>query len=434
MKKLFLLFTFVLLIFGGCKNNNSVNPELPNASGSVLLKIDKENKPENVATIVALLTRQGYPNKSLTMNLLSDTSASGTFLEVPVGSWHLKIDAKDSQGAIVYTGQTDVNVLENQQAQVYLTLTPVALGVGSIQITVKWGTNTSGWVDYMNNPVLLRDNSFYDINGISHPTIIYENGYKMWFNCMAQNGKSYTFYATSVDGNIWTKRTTPVLSPSLSWDGLGTVTHSVIKDGSTYKLYYTGISGSGPYSYNYQIGLATSIDGISWEKNNTPVLGSGSGWETTVSSAEVVKRDSIYYMYYHGATSNSYAIGLATSTDGVNFTRHGANPIINKTANWEQKGPCCPTVIYDQNQFIMVFQNSEGNGMSFGKAYSTNGINWTKDSTPFFGCPNTSNDWASGYAAYPCLRKINNEYRIYYSGSNYFDQKTAKIGYTKKAL
>lgn len=434
MKKLFLLFS-LLLIFAGCSNEVITNAPNEKQTGSLILKIDPKNAPSNVEIITAILSRSGFDDKILEMNLLNDSTASTVFNEVPVGEWHLKVNAKDGYGNILFTGETDVDVQENIQVQVNLTLNPVTHGTGSISIFVTWGSeaNHSGWLDYVNNPVILRDNSFYDINGISHPTILYDTIYKMWFNCMAENGKSYTFYATSPDGNVWTKRSSPVLSPGNSWDINGTVTHSVIKVGNTYKLYYTAAG-----SYKYQIGLATSTDGINWEKYPTPVLTYGYyDWENNVSSAEVVFNNNTYYMYYHGMSisGTSYAIGLATSSDGINFNRYQGNPIIVKTASWEQKGPNCPSVIYDQGQFKMVYENSEGNGISFGMAYSTDGYNWIKDSgNPLFGCPYTSKGWASAYVSYPCFRKIGNEYRIYYSGSDQFNQKTAKIGYTRKPL
>jgi hypothetical protein len=65
-------------------------------------------------------------------------------------------------------------------------------------------------------------------------------------------------------------------------------------------------------------------------------------------------------------------------------------------------------------------------------ATSTNGINWTKlDSNPIFKPQNTSNGWAYYDIAYPCFIKAGNEYRIYYSGWN---QGMYKIGFVRKQV
>ena len=56
-------------------------------------------------------------------------------------------------------------------------------------------------------------------------------------------------------------------------------------------------------------------------------------------------------------------------------------------------------------------------GMGFGFAYSSDGVNWTKDnSNPFFTKENTTNGWADYKIAYPYLIKTENNTRIYYTG------------------
>ena len=125
MRNFILPFTVLVLLMVGCKNNTSITEPSDSAKGQVLLKFDSVNQPENVQTVIAVLSRQGYSNRTVTLNLLTDTTASAMFTEVPIGMWHLKVDAKDNAGQVVYTGETDVNVLANIQLQVTLTLNPV---------------------------------------------------------------------------------------------------------------------------------------------------------------------------------------------------------------------------------------------------------------------------------------------------------------------
>lgn len=439
-------YLFVVALFGlflcGCKKDNPVVPPSPNnQSGNLFLKIDRENTPAGVVSLTAYLTRQGFTSLSGTMNLLTDTTATISFNQLPVGDWHLRITAQNQAGVILYTGETTVTVQANFITQVNLTLIPTGNGYGSINILVTWGTTPSSqqWIDFNANPVLSKINNFYDQNGISHPIILYENNnYKMWFNNMAADNKSYTFYATSPDGINWTRvGTFPTLFPGIgdAWDNGSVTTFCVLKLDTGYKLYYSGLS---TVTGKRQIGVATSLNGINWEKNSTPILsGSSSGWDFLISGGEVVMVNGVYYLYY-SASSNSYSeykIGVATSTDGINFTKFNGNPIIAKTQSWESEGVMNPSVIYDDGMFKMVYMNRHGVNMSLGMATSSDGKNWTKStSNPIFGCPNTFNGWASAYVSYPCFRKTGNEYRIYYSGSNIFDQKTGKIGFVKKSI
>ena len=77
----------------------------------------------------------------------------------------------------------------------------------------------------------------------------------------------------------------------------------------------------------------------------------------------------------------------------------------------------------------MIFSNAEGTG--FGKATSTDGINWVKDeSNPFFTKDQTHNNWANYKIAYPNFIRINNHDRIYYTG--FSSSGPYKIGFVTK--
>lgn len=56
---------------------------------------------------------------------------------VPVGRWHLKVDASDGEGLVQFTGETDVEVVGGQVTQVALQLVPTT---GGILIVVTWGS------------------------------------------------------------------------------------------------------------------------------------------------------------------------------------------------------------------------------------------------------------------------------------------------------
>jgi predicted GH43/DUF377 family glycosyl hydrolase len=74
--------------------------------------------------------------------------------------------------------------------------------------------------------------------------------------------------------------------------------------------------------------------------------------------------------------------------------------------------------VYQKNNlYEMIYMNVAGTG--FGKATSTDAINWVKDeSNPFFTKDQTHNNWASYKIAYPNFIRINNHDRIYYTGFN----------------
>lgn len=433
MKKLFLLLAlFVFVLFSSCKNEITSSPAAN--SGKLMLKIDKQNAPESVVYIKAYLTRENFEPISGTLNLLSDSTADILLNEIDAGTWHLKVDAENDSGLVLYTGETDVQVFAGFTSQVYLTLQPTGAGVGSIYIHVTWGVPIHQyWIDYLNNPIISKSNNYYDYYGVAQPVILFDEGiYKMWYVGLdfAGSGRGNILYAFSNDGINWTQyNNNPVLIPGnyYSWDSQNVQPGAVLKENGIYKMYYSGFSN---VSSNWYIGLATSIDGINWEKYPNPILIPTSSWEFQMVSSSIIKYNGVYYLYYTGRNMPYYSVGVATSADGISFYKFSGNPILTNTDDWEMDGILDANVIEDNSQLKMVYMNSKGSG--FGIATSSDGLNWRKSSSnPFVTNQNTSNNWAAGKIAYPYWLKLNNETRIYYSGTAQ-NRDEQRIGFMRK--
>ncbi len=419
-----------------CSNEIPVTSEPINLElGKIVLNIDKVNAPANVVVVEAFLTRENHDTLYGSLNLLNPTTADILFDNVQAGEWHLTVDAKDSSGTVLYTGETNINVQAGILTQVNLTLIPTGLGTGSIYIYVTWGNTNSQWVDYIGNPVLTKQDIYFDNYGVSESSIIYDNNiYKMWYAGDAGSGVHYILYAESQDGINWIHpHSGPVLSPGTnnSWDSHSVVPGAVIKENDVYKMYYSGWA----YIDNpWHVGLATSSDGINWEKNPSPVLFGGTNGDYQVKATSVVKNEDIYYMYYlEGFHAQSWNINLATSSDGLNWTRYSSNPILSTTNTWEGIGIYSPSIIKENGTYQMVYQGM--NNSAFGFATSQDGIHWTtSQSNPFFTKENTSNHWGGGAIAYPnFVRASNSELRIYYTGIS-LNSNIQKIGFMKKLI
>jgi len=326
---------------------------------------------------------------------------------------------------VVYSGQTDVEVVEGTTTSVSLTLVPTSTGTGSIYIYVTWGTTSQiTFTDYGNNPVLSIYNAPGFPKSVSQSKIFYDNGlYKMYYIHEYYNGKGGTvWYAESLDGINWTnKLNQPVLDSDSSgtWDDYGIAPGAIIKDGNIYRLYYNSYQHT---IMHHNVGIAFSTDGITWTRNPAPIFSGDSllNFYTFVSS--VIKVNSIYYMYYWSSpitNFNASVINVATSSDGINWVKYSGNPILSPTYSWEGIGLGYPSVIFDKGNFIMIYsihkEEVQSTQDSFGLAYSNDGLHWTKKySTPIFNISNTLSHWTQ--ITYPCLIKINNEYRLYYTG------------------
>ena len=124
--------------------------------------------------------------------------------------------------------------------------------VGSDGTNARIGYATSldgfSWVPYANNPVVdLGLPGSYEETSVVEPFVVYDGSiFHMWYTGLNQNTTPWIEaigYATSPDGMNWTKYSNqPVLdkgSPG-SWDDLEVFSGSVIFDGSTYHMWYSG--------------------------------------------------------------------------------------------------------------------------------------------------------------------------------------------------
>jgi predicted GH43/DUF377 family glycosyl hydrolase len=436
MKKLNVLFSFLFIIIIISCSSDPVSNE-PNNSGKILLKIDKQKAPASVVFVKAYLTRENHPPITGTLNLQSDSTADVLLENIDAGEWHLKVDAEDDSGLVLYTGETEVQIFAGFTSQVYLTLSPTGSGTGSIYISVTWGVPFNySWIDYYNNPLIVPVGNIYDnVGGVAQPVVIYDSGlYKMWYHGLGrvegEPWKTYVMYKESVDGINWTSFQNPVIFPGVnSWDSKSVSPGAVLKENGIYKMYYCGYSDE--YD-NWHVGLATSVDGINWTKHSQPIIYGTYGWEHQIVISSVVKINNTYYLYYTGRNMPEYKIGIAISTDGINFTKYSGNPILTNNKPWELNGVLDGSVIMDNGTLKMVYMNSNASG--FGFATSTDGLNWIKEANnPFFTINNTANNWGDDKIAYPSFVKNENEYKIYYCGIG-DNSIVYKIGLLKKQL
>lgn len=204
------------------------------------------------------------------------------------------------------------------------------------------------WTKYSGNPVLVPGNSSSWYNTfISSPSVILENGvYKMWFtapdlilNNQPTDGKGNIGYATSIDGINWTVHPSAVLiaGDQMNWDSASVAEPSVVKVGNTFHMFYSALDQW--TIENFQVGYATSTDGINWVKSTlNPVLqiGNANQWDRYWASHPAIVYDSLnskFRMWYTGrdtATISSISgyywdIGYAESVSATGLTEHSDN-------------------------------------------------------------------------------------------------------------
>lgn len=110
----------------------------------------------------------------------------------------------------------------------------------------------------------------------------------------------------------------------------------ILKDGDTYRMFYLqGLEGQNPWWTVSKICGAISTDLQHWQNLGTILEANPhNDWESgRISAGCAYQEDGIYYLFYSAGGKElphlkNEAIGLATSTDGLNFNRISNNYLL----------------------------------------------------------------------------------------------------------
>jgi len=167
------------------------------------------------------------------------------------------------------------------------------------------------------------------------------------------------------------------------WDDDGLWSTSAVDDGTgSLRVFHAGYDGS-----HWRIGLAESWDGTALERNPaSPVLDlgqSGTFDDYHVYDPTVLYDGASYHMWYGGRPSSSgtIRIGYAGSTDAVTWTRVDTSAVVDVTGgDWDDTHVFGPSVVAVDSGYLMAYQGHTGSQYKLGLAFSSDGVNWTKSS------------------------------------------------------
>ena len=190
---------------------------------------------------------------------------------------------------------------------------------------------------------------------------------------------------TSTDGIVFGDRSAALMAAggAGTYDYNGQADPSVIYDGAgDWKMYYDAMSQTGWFD----LGLATSADGTTWTKQGSILQRGASGaWDDyAVHHPACVKHNGVYYLFYSASGDAPLTvkhIGVATSPDGVTFTKHGTTPVISAggegTFDAQYIRPSVPVLIYGI-WYMWYWACDAADKHTMGLAKSTDLLTWTK--------------------------------------------------------
>ena len=212
---------------------------------------------------------------------------------------------------------------------------------------------------------------------------------------------------------------------------------------SDWYMYYVGYDPTRMRGAikTHQIGLAKSTDGgHSWTRVSTePVIGLGPDGAcdgATCSSNTVLKVGQHWYNWYTGISQVPYlaSVCLATSSDGIHWEKHPNNPVLgyNPYVTSDAFMVATPQVLYEEGVFKMWYNSKGFDGAKttpgdyrIGYAESLDGIHWDRCAKlPVLGA--SGNGWDSQMAEYPEVQNLSGRYYMWYCGNRYSDIGCAK--------
>lgn len=296
------------------------------------------------------------------------------------------------------------------------------------------------------NPLDYKNNSWIQEFSQTPNTLEFDDFIRIYFTTRMnkdKNGrlKSLIAYADYDKNNLFQPiniSSKPVLElgDRGHFDEFGTYLFAPLRiDENKIYSYYVGMTATESVPINSSIGLAISYDnGNTFKKIGVgPVLSHSLHEPFLVSSHKIRRYNNLFYLFYitgyKWATQNNvsepvYKIRLATSEDGINWSKLNRNIIPDKIGELEAQA--CPDIFYKNGKYHMFFcyrgafdyRHNKKNSYRIGYAYSHNLLDWERNDK-LAGIDISPEDSAfdNEMVAYPHVFELNNNIYMLYVGN-----------------
>jgi predicted GH43/DUF377 family glycosyl hydrolase len=299
----------------------------------------------------------------------------------------------------------------------------VPRSISDLKLHKVRGLNTGGAVLGLGQP------GQFDDLWATCPSVLYDGTtYRMWYSSLydSKMGQGGIGLATSSDGTHWKRvnggRPVLGLGPEGSFDDGQVMGPSVLRDGGRYLMWYTGMNalwGSSGFGF-YRIGLATSRDGVHWTRSNggKPVLDLGpvgSYDEVQVGTPSVLRVGDEYIMWYAAwSPKTQHTICVAKSQDGIHWERQNQGKPVSGLWVSYAYGPAVAKI---GSYYLMLYMSSLHLAPGLYAAWSTDGLQWRgiNDGSPILS-PGQPGDFDDALAGHACLLHVRNHLKVWYTG------------------
>ncbi len=254
----------------------------------------------------------------------------------------------------------------------------------SVPLSIGLATSEDGetWKSYQNTALLSPGSYDFDAFALGSARILKENDkWTMYFNARSSPGPGPGKFigkatATNLEGP-WNIHPEPVLSAGDAgqWDSGFISPSDIIKVNDFYYLYYsagTAYVAAFGNEHRHQLGLAISEDGVNFKKYNDPKtsdtalkvsdpvlpVGSPGSYDSGMAWEATVLPTTFGFEMFYTSDPDSFSgerICYATSSNGINWTKHRSNPIFNDKQDWIKFDLVVGSVLRDGDSYSLYY-------------------------------------------------------------------------------
>ena len=244
--------------------------------------------------------------------------------------------------------------------------------------------------------------------------------------------------ALSDDGETWKKTGKPLMplgerdnfhaTPALLRDPAG----NLLKIDGVWHMVFCGNRAD-------DIEHATSRDGLTWEKDARSPIYKSAYAPHLVKVGDEIRMFYISKPPKRDGKSVPWEVHLATGADLYSLKPHASNPVLTVSQPWEKGALFYPYVLKEDDIWVMFYasywQNhptSKG-ATAIGTATSSDGVKWTKNPSNPVLTPSPDSTYDSVYNSSESVIRDGDTYRLYYAGRIDTIHKYFSIGLATKS-
>jgi len=225
--------------------------------------------------------------------------------------------------------------------------------------------------------------------------------------------------ALSDDGESWTKTGQPLLplgtrddfhaTPALLRDPAG----NLLKPGGLWHMVFCG-------NRDDDVEHATSRDGLTWEKDPRSPIFKKAYAPNLVQAGDELRMYYIHKPRLPDGKAGPWEVHLATGKDFHLLKPHPSNPMLTVSQPWEKGALFYPYVLRENETWVMLYgaywenHPTSKSATAIGIATSRDGVHWTKSAANPALTPTPGSSYDSIYTSSQAVLRDGDGYKLYY--------------------